>query len=251
MDGEWFGGQHRSLTSVQYFVTHVDSRTFVARTRSLRIPAVGTEALQLFGVVHYDAAAPMRLADVELVPLRELAAIVQRVPYERLQATTQAIRAYREIVEASFREQAVIPAPFGTVFRSRDSLLHWMELHYVTLREGFSFVGDRLMTRLRVTPIPLPNEGVSDTREMQAADFETTVFDSFRFLKRGAVACVTFAPNSTPAGRSMEASFLVEREKWDAFKSAVGEERRRLRDFEIEESGPLPPYDFVRLRFGT
>lgn len=251
MDGEWFGGQHRSLTSVQYFVTHVDSRTFVARTRSLRIPAVGTEALQLFGVVHYDAAAPMRLADVELVPLRELAAIVQRVPYERLQATTQAIRAYREIVEASFREQAVIPAPFGTVFRSRDSLLHWMELHYVTLREGFSFVGDRLMTRIRVTPIPLPNEGVSDTREMQAADFETTVFDSFRFLKRGAVACVTFAPNSTPAGRSMEASFLVEREKWDAFKSAVGEERRRLRDFEIEESGPLPPYDFVRLRFGT
>jgi len=223
----------------------------VARTRSLRIPAIGNEALQLFGVVHYDAAAPIRVADVELVPLRELAAIVHRVPYERLQATTQAIRTYRDIVESRFREQPIIPAPFGTVFRSRDSLLHWMELHYVTLKEGFSFVGDRLMTRLRVTPIPLPSEGVSDTREMQIADFETTVFDSFRFLKRSAVACVTFAPVASPAGRSMEASFLVEREKWDAFQEAVKEERRRLRDFDIEESDALPPYDFVRLRFGA
>lgn len=223
----------------------------MARTRSLRIPAVGAEALQLFGVVHYDAAAPIRVADVELVPLRELAAIVHRVPYERLQATTQAIRTYRDIVESRFREQPIIPAPFGTVFRSRDSLLHWMELHYVTLKEGFSFVGDRLMTRLRVTPIPLPSEGVSDTREMQIADFETTVFDSFRFLKRSAVACVTFAPVASPAGRSMEASFLVEREKWDAFQEAVKEERRRLRDFDIEESDALPPYDFVRLRFGA
>ncbi len=223
----------------------------MARTRSLRIPAIGNEALQLFGVVHYDAAAPIRVADVELVPLRELAAIVHRVPYERLQATTQAIRTYRDIVESRFREQPIIPAPFGTVFRSRDSLLHWMELHYVTLKEGFSFVGDRLMTRLRVTPIPLPSEGVSDTREMQIADFETTVFDSFRFLKRSAVACVTFAPVASPAGRSMEASFLVEREKWDAFQEAVKEERRRLRDFDIEESDALPPYDFVRLRFGA
>ncbi len=223
----------------------------MARTRSLRIPAVGNEALQLFGVVHYDAAAPIRVADVEHVPLRELAAIVHRVPYERLQATTQAIRTYRDIVESRFREQPIIPAPFGTVFRSRDSLLHWMELHYVTLKEGFSFVGDRLMTRLRVTPIPFPSEGVSDTREMQIADFETTVFDSFRFLKRSAVACVTFAPVASPNGRSMEASFLVEREKWDAFQEAVNEERRRLRDFDIEESDALPPYDFVRLRFGA
>lgn len=223
----------------------------MARTRSLRIPAVGAEALQLFGVVHYDAAAPIRVADVELVPLRELAAIVHRVPYERLQATTQAIRTYRDIVESRFREQPIIPAPFGTVFRSRDSLLHWMELHYVTLKEGFSFVGDRLMTRLRVTPIPFPTEGVSDTREMQVADFETTVFDSFRFLKRSAAACVTFAPVSSPNGRSMEASFLVDREKWEAFQEAVNEERRRLRDFDIEESDALPPYDFVRLRFGA
>ncbi|MEP7380401.1 MAG: GvpL/GvpF family gas vesicle protein [Gemmatimonadota bacterium] len=223
----------------------------MARTRSLRIPAIGAEALQLFGIVNHDAAAPVRVTDVEVVPLRELAAIVHRVPYERVEATTAAIKEYREIVEARFREQTVIPAPFGTVFRSRSSLLHWMELHYVTLKEGFRFVGDRLMARLRVTPIPLPPEGVTDTREMQAADFETTVFDSFRFLKRNAVACVTFAPQSTPSGKSVEASFLVEREKWESFHDAVGEERRRLSDLAIEQSEPLPPYDFVRLRFGA
>ncbi len=223
----------------------------MARTRSLRTPAVGTESLQLFGIVAHDPAAPMRLTGLEIVPLRELAAIVRREPYERMAATSGAIAEYREIVETRFREQPVIPAPFGTVFRSRSTLLHWMELHYVTLMEGFRFVGDRLMARLRVTALPLPVEGVGETREMMATDFETTVFDSFRFLRRSAVACVTFPPHASPADRSVEASFLVERAMWGNFRDAVVEEQRRLRDVAIEQDGPLPPYDFVRLQFGA
>lgn len=223
----------------------------MARTRSLRTPAVGTESLQLFGIVQYDPSAPVRLTGLEVVPLREMAAVVRRVPYERLAATTDAIAEYRDVVEARFREQPVIPAPFGTVFQSRSSLLHWMELHYVALMDAFGFVADRLMTRLRVTPLPLPAEGISETREMMAADFETTVFDSFRFLRRSAVACVTFPADTRPGDRGVEASFLVEREKWEAFQTAVAEEERRLRDVAIERGGPFPPYDFVRLQFGA
>lgn len=226
----------------------------MARTRSLRNPAIGADALQLFGVVAHDATAPLRLSGAELVPLRELAAIVRSAPYERLAATSDAIGEYRRIVEDAFRAQQVIPAPFGTVFRSRSSLLHWMELHYVTLVDAVSFLGDRLMARVRVAPQPLPpvdSGTLTDSREVRAADFETTVFDSFRFLKRSAVACVTFAPQTLATGKSVEASFLVERDKWGSFHDAVGEERQRLPELEIEESGPLPPYDFVRLQFGA
>ncbi len=224
----------------------------MARTRSLRNPAIGAEALQLFGIVSYDSASPLVISGAELVPLRELAAIVRSAPYERLAATSEAIGEYRRIVEDGFRVHPVVPAPFGTVFRSRSSLLHWMELHYVSLVEAVGFVGDRLMARVRVASQPLPPEELTESREGRAADFETTVFDSFRFLRRSAVACVTFAPQASSASsKSAEASFLVEREKWSAFHDAIGEEQRRLPELAIEESGPLPPYDFVRLQFGA
>jgi hypothetical protein len=124
-----------------------------------------------------------------------------------------------------------------------------MELHYVTLMEGFRFVGTP-DGATAVSALPLPVEGVGDP-EMMATDFETTVFDSFRFLRRSAVACVTFPPHASPADRSVEASFLVERAMWGNVRDAVVEEQRRLRDVAIEQDGPLPPYDFVRLQFGA
>ncbi|HEX4932463.1 MAG TPA: GvpL/GvpF family gas vesicle protein [Gemmatimonadaceae bacterium] len=223
----------------------------MARTRSLRTPAIGADALQLFGVITHDATAPLRIAGTESVPLRDLVAIVRSAPYERLAATSEAIEEYRRIVEDAFRVQPVIPAPFGTVFRSRSSLLHWMELHYTTLMDALVELGDRVMARVRVAPLPLDAAAMTETREGRAADFETTVFDSFRFLKRSATACVTFAPQQDPHGRSVEASFLVEREKWGSFRDAVREERERLPEMAIEHSQPLPPYDFVRLQFGA
>lgn len=224
----------------------------MARTRSLRNPAIGSESLQLFAIAAHDAAAPMRVSATEFVPLRDLGAIVRSAPYERLAATSEAIEEYRRIVEEGFRAHPVIPAPFGVVFKSRSSLLHWMELHYVTLMEAVHAIGDRVMARVRVAPQQLPPEMLNESREVRAADFETTVFDSFRFLKRSAVACVTFAPQGVAgSSKSAEASFLVERDKWAVFDDAVDEERRRLPELAIEQSGPLPPYDFVRLQFGA
>jgi Gas vesicle synthesis protein GvpL/GvpF len=228
------------------------SRNSVARTRSLRIPAVGTDSLQLFGLAAHDPSAPLHLTSTQFVPLRDLGAIVRPAPYERLAATREAIEEYRQVVEEAFRSHPVIPAPFGVVFRSRSSLLHWMELHYVSLMEAVHYVGDRIMARVSVTPRPLSPAEMNESRELRVADFEQTVFDSFRFLKRSAVACVTFAPTVTPPiGRTAEASFLVEREKWGSFDNAVDEERRRLPELAIEQTGPLPPYDFVRLQFGA
>lgn len=224
----------------------------MTRTRSLRNPAIGIEALQLFGIVAHDASAPARIIGAELVPLRELAAVIRLVPYSRIDATSEAITEYRQVVESRFQDHAVIPAPFGTVFKSRSALLHWMELHYVTLADAFGFIGDRLMARVRVAPRELTPEELTESREVRATDFETTVFDSFRFMKRTCVACVTLAPQGTgTTGRSVDASFLIERDKWSAFADAVGEERQRLPELSIEQSGPLPPYDFVRLQFGA
>lgn len=214
--------------------------------------AIGSEAAQLFALIPHDGTHDSRIVGADLVVLRDIASVVRLAPYEILDPTTEAIAEYRRVVETAFRDHPVVPAPFGTIFRSRDSLLHWMELHYVTLVDALAFVHDRAMARVRVTTVPLAPELLTETIEVRANDFETTVYDSIRFMKRNAVAAVTFTPvKGVPSPNVVDASFLVDRDKWPAFEQAVGEEQRRLPELAIEQSGPWPPYDFVRLQFGV
>lgn len=208
----------------------------MARSFSGRYNALG-EGLLLHGVTTV-AGGPPRSTGIEVVTLRELQALVGQVPWRRVDATTEAIDQHRLVVEAAHQERPIVPAPFGTVFRSRDSLQRWMEVHYVTLLDALGFVRGRTAARVRMTPA----QGVA------TAEFENAVFDSLSFLRRAAVATVT--PPADLNARTAESSFLVERPKWDAFLAALREEQQRLPNMDIESSGPWPPYDFVRLQFG-
>jgi hypothetical protein len=193
----------------------------------------------LYGLVAHEAGAISRALGIDAVTLREVVALVRRVPYARVDASNSAIRDYREAVESVFRDRAVVPAPFGTVFRSRDALVRWMELHYVALMEAIDFVRDKASARVRLA-----------ANADAAADFETAVFNSVRMLKRHAVACVSLPPETEGAVRTADASFLVERERWTAFTDAVRAEQEIRPEVAIERSGPWPAYDFVRLQFG-
>lgn len=194
----------------------------------------------LYGLVAQEAGSQLRSLGITAVSLRELVALVRRVPYTRVDASSAAIAEYRGVVEAVFRERAIVPAPFGTIFRSRDALVRWMELHYVALIEALEFVQGKAAARVRLAA----------PADAETADFETAVFDSMRFLKRHSVACVSMPDESERGHRTADASFLVEREHWSAFDEALREERERYPDMAFEKSGPWPAYDFVRLQFG-
>lgn len=196
--------------------------------------------MTLFGVVTRDATALSRALGVDAVSLRELVALVRRVPYVRIDASTLAIRDYRSVVEGAFANRPVMPAPFGTVFRSRDALVRWLELHYVALMEGLEFVHDKSAARVRMVA----------QADAVGPDFEAAVFDSVRVLSRHAIATVSKPEGAEHGARVADASFLVEREKWSAFTDAVKDEQERSPAVNIEHTGPWPAYDFVRLQFG-
>jgi hypothetical protein len=226
----------------------------LARTTTDRFRAVtgSINALQLCGVYLRDASGPPRVADADVIPFRELGALARSVPYYAMEPKEADVTAYRTVVEGMFSMRAVVPAPFGLIFRSRDSLLTWMELHYVTLVDAVRFLEERVMARVRVTPGL--STGGWDTREISKVGYEleVTAFDSFRVLKKHAVAFVALDRNDgdplTVDGA--EGAFLVEREQWNAFTAVVKDEQRRLPDLRIEQTGPWPPYDFVKLEFG-
>lgn len=214
------------------------------------MPSAPQRALHLFGIVSLDPSgdsSPVR--GVNIVTFRDIGALVADAPYSAPSPTAEAITEYRRVVEGAFAKQTIVPAPFGTIFRGRDSLIRWLELHYFTLVEALGFVADRAVARVRVS---FGDEPESTTAMSVDADLlDTSADESFRLLRRHAVASLVMSNHSGPPAPAAHASFLVERERWDFFNDVVREEQKRLREMHVECTGPWPPYDFVRMQFGA
>ena len=200
--------------------------------------------LALYGVAALEHGDATPLAPgTELITFRDLGAVVGTSPYELSAPTPRDVAAYRTVIEAVFATRAVLPAPPGVVFRSRDELLRWMELHYVTLTDGLDFVEHRAEARVEVLRGEAPEE------DGEEADPTVAAIDGFRALRRQAVAGLPLRgqPDATVL---LRAAYLVEREHWRTFVDAVAEEGRRRPGVAFHVSGPWPPYDFVRMQLG-
>lgn len=205
------------------------------------------DALSLCGIVSREGRPAPHVPGSQTVDYRDVSAVVRKGTFDRTEPTDDGINAYREVVEGAFACGAVIPAPYGTVFRNRDALLRWLELHYFTLADALRYLHDRQVARVRVAPAALGNQWDTVEHRARGADLEVTAFDSFRVLKRQAVA---YVPIEVPGRRSeqgAEAAFLVERDHWGQFMALLKEEQRRLPDLRFDHTGPWPAYDFVRL----
>lgn len=202
-------------------------------------------ALRLYGITdvqHHAQAKPPNGA--ELIPFRDLAAIVEACDYSAASPTGEIIEQYRKVVDDIFCKAPVLPAPVGTVFRSRDTLLRWLELHYITLTEAMSFVEDRAVARVHVGRV----DGKAADRET-GSEVAAAAADSLRFLRRHAVVAVPLKSEQV-TGIVLSSAFLVDKELWDDFVAAVDDQRRRNPGLALDLSGPWPPFDFVRMQFG-
>jgi len=214
------------------------------------VPSAPQPALQLFGIISLDvsgAISPVR--GVNIVTFRDLGALVSETTYVAPSPTAQQVAEYRRVVEGAFSRQTIVPAPFGAVFRGRDSLTRWLELHYFTLIEAVTFVADRAMARVSVSYGDEPEN--TTTMSIDADLLDRAADESFRLLRRHAVASLVINNHAGEAGPAARASFLIERERWDVFNEIVREEQKRLREMQVECTGPWPPYDFVRMQFGA
>jgi hypothetical protein len=203
-------------------------------------------ALRVYGIVMQDGQGPPKLpAGVQLFPMRDLAAVAEEGEYSAKDVDKTVVERHMSVVENIFGQDAVLPTPVGTVFRSNEVLQRWMELHYVALSDALAWVEDRVAARLHVRSAVAIDDGREPTSDLAAIAAEVS-----RSLRRRAVAGV---PLRQPDDSSdlLGVAFLVERELWQEFADAVGDEQERHTLLRIELTGPWPPYDFVRLQFGS
>jgi hypothetical protein len=203
-------------------------------------------SLRVYAVVMHDGQGPPKLpAGLQLVPVRELAAVTEEGDYSAREVETGEVERHVEVIRELFDHDAVLPTPVGTVFRSVEVLQRWMELHYVALSDALAWVEDRVGARVHVTRA----NGRVDERQA-GVDLAAVASEIARSLRRHAVASVPLR-NEEVTGMVLSAAYLIEEELWQEFVEAVEDERERHSHVKIELSGPWPPYDFVRLQFGA
>ena len=198
--------------------------------------------LRLFGVLLLPRDGPRPLLPgVDMVDMRDLAAVVRAAPFAPVAATPETVAEHQRVVDAAFLHGAVIPAPCGTVFRSAELVRDWLDEHYIALSEGLHFIIGRCEARVHVMR--------ADGGPTSEKELATLAADCFRALRREAAAAVPLPHGED--GEVLGAGFLIPVQEWADFSDRVREQSQRLTDVRFEQTGPWPPYDFVRMDFGV
>ena len=198
-------------------------------------------ALLLYGIVGLEGADSDSIApNTSLVAFRDLGAVTATTAYVRREPTEADAEIHRGVAETIFSNHAFLPAPIGIIFRNRDALVRWLELHYVTLSDGLTFVEGRMAARVHLSA----RTGAGVDTDIAAAATE-----SFRVLRQAAAASVSLKPTDGP--RSASAAFLIEADRWSLFADTVAAEAKARPALQFRQTGPWPPYDFVHMQFGT
>ncbi len=200
--------------------------------------------LRLYAVTLVEGHGAKATDGVELVSFRDVAAAVSEAPYAAEEPGGGEVELYQRVVAELALQRPVLPAPVGTVFRSRETLTRWLELHYVALSDALAFVEDRDEARVHVSRAT----GELADREI-GADLAAAAAESFRAMRRGAVASVPLKTEHL-TGIVLSSGFLVDKELWKSFVEIVEQEKESRPDLRIELTGPWPPFDFVRMQFG-
>lgn len=203
--------------------------------------------LKLFGVAAVESRTTDSLAPgTTLVHHRGLGAIVEPAAYSAVELDEAETERYTAVLEEAFESGPILPAPPGTVFRSHDTLAHWLELHYFTLTQAMSVVEGQVAGRVSI-------EAGGEVKEKDATKtFKALGAETLRLLRGHAAATVVLplTEEETKDGLVGRASFLVASDRWDAFQKTVAQEGKRQPALEVRLTGPWPPYDFVRMQFG-
>jgi hypothetical protein len=204
-------------------------------------------ALRLYGVAAVESGHTSTLAEgTTLTHYRALAAIVEPSSYSPVSLDDGEMTKYLRVLEEAHARGAVLPAPPGTVFQSKNTLTRWLELHYFTLTEALSVIEGHAAARVSITA-----QGNKEDADAQKS-FAALAAESLRLLRGQAAATVTLprADGDEEEGVVARASFLIDTQRWQAFQDVVSKEARRQGSLGFKVTGPWPPYDFVRMQFG-
>jgi hypothetical protein len=245
----------------------------------------GVAAAEPFRNGHPDFRVPGiggQDAPVRTIPFEDLVAVVSDVPGSRFDLTRENLLEHQRVLDEVLKRSDVLPFSFGTVAGSDDEVREmFLQGAFDALHEQLASVRgcvelqlkvfweqERLFAEiaeenhdvraLRDTIALLPAEEVASAKialgQITEADIELkSAWEAEGVLEQLEAHAVDLlvSPNLSDT-MLLNAAFLVERAREHEFDSAVyGLGAAQAERLIFSYVGPLPPYSFIDLTFGT
>jgi hypothetical protein len=242
-----------------------------------RAPA--TAATYVYGVVRSGSIASVSSDGVSSTPVAVLegngvAALVSNLPSAQLRVRRNDLRRHLDVIEEAFRRTTVLPCRFGTVLDSVDSVREdLLAASRDRLLAGLGQLDDRVQLNVKarydqellLRSVVAQNPQIARLREavralgdaayaeqlqlgelVAAAVADRRDADAARILAALAREAAEVSEDEPPQEAALKASFLVARDRLDAFDRALEDvaaaEQPNLR---FDVIGPLPPTAFA------
>lgn len=198
----------------------------------------------LYGVVPVIAGDGDSLAPgTQLIITGDVGAVVGPAAFEQIELNDESVLEYESVVEEVFERQTILPAPFGVVFRNTDHIVRWLKMHHLTFTEAIHLVEGRCEVRVHLRSAE--GELVSDEPDPAAIEM---AMEFYNIVSHEADAAVMLRRPALQA--VLSSAFLIDRTEWERFSAIVTTQARRSGSLRVEQTGPWPPYDFVRMDLG-
>jgi len=225
-----------------------------------------------FGAIGMDEQWP----EVYTINYRDMAAIVSDVPISPLDSTRENVLAHERVNEAVMRDHTVIPMSFGTIFKTRDDIVELLRSAYEAFVDVLNKMQDKLEFGLKVLwdrdemvrAIEEEDEDIHRLKSEISSQKGSTYFARMQygrlidgalqqrseryvaeFLQRLRDVSVASRVNRAIGDKMiMNAAFLVQRDKEQAFDRRIKEIAAAFEKLTFKYTGPWPPYNFVNIR---
>lgn len=174
--------------------------------------------------------------EVYNIPCGNIAAVVSNSSFKEYVLTEDNVFTHNQVIMLVMEEYAVLPMAFGMLFKNEKALRRVLERVHDDLKTRLNEVESKIELGVKVI---LP-KGVGFDEGAFASEIKT--------LREVAAQCKLGKRFSTHL--ILNAYYLVEKEKVEAFLGAVKTLEEKFREVKIQCTGPWPPYNFVTVKVG-
>jgi hypothetical protein len=249
-------------------------------------PPAPEQGLYVYCIIEIESDAPQIFGEIGMgnrgacytINHRDLAAVVSDTPLVVYDPTRENVLNHEHVNEVVMEVFTVLPMSFGTVFRTRDDIIELLKSTYDALKDVLQKMKGKIEFGLKVNwdksqvlaEIERESEEIRKLKEeIENSRTTSTYFARMQLGRLVDVAlteradayiaeiyaalrdCAIASRSNKPIGENMimNAAFLVERERSDAFDRAVNEIAKRFEGkLHFKYTGPWPPYNFVNIR---